>query len=347
MRSRFRGSGPESTEAHRASPFPSLRVPRLAGVERYRGLFALIGVLLLWHLWLPHSAKGDPMFLTPGLLTTVFYERAIYGFLAAGMTLVIITGGIDLAVGSVLALTATSFAIFLIWWHWAPVWALLATLGVGAAAGSVSGLLVAYLRMQPFAATLAMMVFARGVARLISENQKVQTADTPRIFSILSDPLGPPGSPALLSILFVLCFLGLAIVMAKTRFGRSLYAIGGNEEAARLSGLRVARITWLAYGVCGLTAALGGICDASRQSMGDPSSGVAYELDAIAAVVIGGTSLTGGQGGVSLTFVGVLVVGLIDKLLSLHGWDESMRLMAKGVIIVFAVLLQQIGKGRS
>jgi ribose/xylose/arabinose/galactoside ABC-type transport system permease subunit len=304
-------------------------------------------VLILWHVWLPHSVKGEPMFLTPSLLTTIFYERAIYGFLAAGMTLVIITGGIDLAVGSVLALTATSFAIFLIWWKWSPGWAILATLAVGAAAGSVSGALVARLRMQPFAATLAMMVFARGVARLISENQKVQTADSPPIFATFSDPLGPPGSPALLSILFVLCFVALALVMVKTRFGRSLYAIGGNEEAARLSGLLVARITWLAYVVCGVTAALGGICDASRQTMGDPSSGVAYELDAIAAVVIGGTSLMGGQGGITLTFVGVLVVGLIDKLLSLHGWDESMRLMAKGVIIVFAVLIQQIGRRRT
>lgn len=314
---------------------------RFAALEPYRGLLALVAVVALWFCWPPHSASGEPMFLTLGQLKTILYERGTHGLLAAGMTLVILTAGIDLSVGSVLGACATIFAIFLIWREWSPALAVAVTLLIGVLAGTINGTLVARFRMQPFAATLAMMVFARGVARLVSGNVKVQSATDPPIFAAIREPpWGLSSLPETLSLIFILCFVILWIVERQTRFGRYLFALGGNLEAARLSGVKVRLVTTLAYALCGLTSALAGICDAARQTMGDPSAGATYELDAIAAVVIGGTSLMGGRGGVLLTFVGVLIIGIIDKLLSMHGWDVSMRLMAKGVIIVVAVLIQ-------
>jgi len=315
----------------------------LASLDRYRAIMALSGVITLWFVWPPELASGEAMFVSVDQLRSILFERAIFGLLAAGMTVVILSAGIDLSVGSVLGMCATLFAIFLIWWEWPAPVAVLATMAIGAATGAVNGTLVARFRIQPFAATLAMMVFARGIARLVSSNQKVQTAVNPPIFEALTDRL-LPWLPQTLSLLFLLCFAVLFVAERYTRFGRHVFAIGGNQEAARLSGIRVGWNLLAAYALCGLTSAVAGICNAARQTMGDPSAGATYELDAIAAVVIGGTSLMGGRGGILMTFVGVLIIGVIDKLLSLHGWDVSMRLMAKGVIIVLAVVIQ--GKSR-
>jgi ribose transport system permease protein len=133
----------------------------------------------------------------------------------------------------------------------------------------------------------------------------------------------------------------LAIVVRHTCFGRHLYAIGGNEEAARLSGVSVVRVRISAYLLCGLFAGLAGVCNACRMELGDPEAGFTYELDAIAAVVIGGTSLMGGQGGMLLTLIGTLIIGMINKILSINAVEEAYRLLAKGAIIVAAVLIQQ------
>jgi ribose transport system permease protein len=307
----------------------------LRRVERLRGVLALGAVIVLWCVWSPRDADGHRLWLTPSLMKDIFFEQAIFGLLAAGMTLVILTGGIDLSVGSVLGLSAVSFSALLIWRHWHPVFAVLATLGIGILAGAVNGALVARFRMQPFAATLAMMVVARGVAKWVSHNEKVQSAEAnPPIFETLA------GSPLTLVLLMLMVFVILWIVVSRTRFGRYLYGIGGNEEAARLSGVSVRRYTILSYIVCALTAAMAGMCDAARQTLGDPEAGMTYELDAIAAVVIGGTSLRGGQGGIPLTLLGLMIIGIVDKLLSMQGQDLSVRLMAKGLIIVVAVLIQ-------
>ena len=307
----------------------------LRRVERLRGVLALVAVIVLWCVWSPRDADGHRLWLTPSLMKDIFFEQAIFGLLAAGMTLVILTGGIDLSVGSVLGLSAVSFSALLIWRHWHPALAVLCTLGVGVIAGAVNGALVARFRMQPFAATLAMMVVARGVAKWASHNEKVQSAEAnPPIFETLA------GSPLTLVLLMLATFVILWIVVSRTRFGRYLYGIGGNEEAVRLSGVSVRRYMILSYVVCALTAAMAGMCDAARQTLGDPEAGMTYELDAIAAVVIGGTSLRGGQGGIPLTLLGLIIIGIVDKLLSMQGKDLSVRLMAKGLIIVVAVLIQ-------
>lgn len=327
-------------------------VPRrvLRRASRHRGLLAMLVVLGGWMIYPPQNAVGEAMWPDMRQQQDVFFERAQYGILAAGMTLVILTGGIDLSVGSLLGMTAMCFSIFTCWWHW-PAWAAVTgALAVGTLAGAINGVLVAYGRMQPFAATLAMMVFARGVAKIISGGAKVQTGldeGSPWVFTQIAytpwlrfDAWGMPLKLSVAAMLFPLTILVLWMISRYTRFGRHLFAIGGNEEAARLSGIRVNLNKVAAYAICGLTAGMAGLCNAARLDQGDPEAGVTFELDAIAAVVIGGTSLMGGRGGVGLTLIGALIVGYVEKYLSILGWSLPARLMAKGVIIVVAVLIQ-------
>jgi len=271
------------------------------------------------------------------------------------MTLVILTAGIDLSVGSVLGLCATLFALLTIGYGWAPLPAMLATIACGALTGMVNGALITRLKMQPFVATLAMMVAARGLAKVIAGGIKVQPggqpwyavqSGQPAIFDWLTTPLPGLGLPPI-SLAFLLTVAVLYVVVRFTAFGRKLYAIGGNEQAARLSGINVTWIKILAYVLCGMTAAMAGITDAARLGLGDPSeAGFTYELDAIAAVVIGGTSLMGGRGGMIFTFLGVLIIAYINKILSINNVQEAYRLLAKGGIIVVAVLIQQSGRQR-
>ncbi|UCH35198.1 MAG: ABC transporter permease [Armatimonadota bacterium] len=330
-----------------AAPRPPWRV-LLSLVGEYRGLLALILVFLIGVIVSPVNPEtGRRVFLSLRTQQNILFEYAEYGILAAGMTLVILTAGIDLSVGSVLGFSATLCAIFLIRFGWSAAVAIPLCLATGAALGAVSGGLVSRFRVQPFVATLVMMVAARGAAKLVSGGVKVQpglagyarTTDPP-LFDAMTHPLlGPYLDP--ITLLFLATILALWIVVRYTKFGRYLYAIGGNEEAARLSGIRVGQAKVVTYAICGLCAALAGICNASRQTLGDPEAGFTYELDAIAAVVIGGTSLMGGQGGVVLTLIGTLILGYIGKFLSLMGAEEAHRLLAKGLIIVAAVLIQR------
>ena len=278
-------------------------------------------------------------------------QASVYGLLACGMTLVIITGGIDLSVGSVLALTAVTFSLMSIHWNWSPWITVPLTLSLGAACGAVSGVITAGFGIQPFIATLAMMVFARGLAKTVSGGMKISTAvvgadgsyryvDVPAFFKwIDSRTLG--GNVSVVTLIFVF-FAAIAwLLLSRHRWGRELYAIGGNEEASRLSGVPVFRAKVLAYAASGLLAAVAGICQAAQEQQGDPEAGVAYELTAIAIVVIGGTSLMGGRGGMGLTILGALTIGYVDKILSINARPEAQRLMLTGAIIVIAVLAQR------
>lgn len=279
---------------------------------------------------------------------------SVYGILACGMTLVIISGGIDLSVGSILALTAVAFSLYSIHWGLPPYIAVVICLCLGVACGAVSGTLIANFSIQPFIATLAMMVFARGVAKWISGGQKISTAvlqsdgsykyvEVPPIFNFLNSKiLGE--NISVVTVVFLVCLFISYILLVKLRPGRYFYAIGGNEAAARLSGVPVSVIKILAYSVSGLFCAVAGICQAAQELQGDPEAGVAYELSAIAMVVIGGTSLQGGRGGIWLTFIGVLTIGYLEKILSINAIGEDKRLMLTGAIIVAAVLFQKTRK---
>ncbi len=224
-------------------------------------------------------------------------------------------------------------------------------LGIGAGCGTVSGTLVARLRVQPFIATLAMMVFARGLAKYVSGGMKVSTAvqnldgtdryvNVPDIFRAI-DTRVCGDNVSVVTLVFLICAATAWVALSRHRWGRQLVAVGGNEEAARLSGVPVVSAKILAYVASGLFAAVAGICQAAQEQQGDPEAGVAYELIAIAMVVIGGTNLMGGRGGMGLTLLGVLTIGYLEKILSINAVPEAGRLMLTGVIIVVAVLAQR------
>jgi len=298
--------------------------------------------------------NADGAFFKWGTHRDMLRAVSVYGMLSCGMTLVIITGGIDLSVASVMALTAVAFSLFSIHWGWSPWLAISLCAVLGIACGVSLGLLVARFGIQPFIATLAMMVFARGLAKWISGGQKISTAvqqpdgsysyvDVPRVFNFINSKVFG-GNISVVTLIFLGCLVICWILLVKLRPGRYLYAIGGNEEAARLSGVPVAATKVLAYGMSGLFCAIAGLCQASQELQGDPETGNAYELSAIAMVVIGGTSLSGGKGGIWLTLLGVLVIGYLEKILSINAVGEDKRLMLTGAIIVAAVLFQKTRK---
>lgn len=275
-------------------------------------------------------------------------EIAVAGILSCGMTLVVLSGGIDLAVGSLLALSAVSFALLTIPLGVGALAAVVAVLALGLAAGAVSGALVARARLQPFIVTLAMMVFARGLAKRLAGGRKVSayaagSSGLPPFFEQL-DARVLGGNVAVVTLVLFACVAVTALVLRRMRLGRYLRAVGGNAEAARLSGVPVRRVLIAAYALSGLFAAVAGICQAAQETHGDPETGMGYELDAIAMVVIGGTSLSGGRGGVGLTLIGVLTIGYLRKILSLNAFSTETRLMLTGAIIVGAALFQ---KGRA
>lgn len=278
-------------------------------------------------------------------------QASVFGILACGMTLVIITGGIDLSVGSVLALAAVLFAKLCIHWQWAAWMAIPMVLAAGSACGAVSGGLATVFQIQPFIATLAMMVFARGLAKTLSGGMKVSTAvqaadgsyryvSVPDVFRTIDSRI-LDGNLSMVTVIFLVCAVVSWLALSRHRWGRYLYAIGGNEEAARLSGVNVTRAKILAYAACGLLAAVAGLCQAAQEQQGDPEAGWGYELNAIAIVVIGGTNLMGGRGGIGLTLIGTLTIGYLEKILSINAVPESQRLMLTGIIIVAAVLTQR------
>lgn len=311
-----------------------------------RALLALIFVLLLGCVF-----NADGAFFKFGTHRDALRSISEYGILACGMTLVIISGGIDLAVGSVLAVVAVAFARMTIHWGWSAAYAIPLCLLLGAGCGLISGVLTASLRIQAFIATLAMMVFARGLAKTFGGGTTVSTAvqhadgtyeyvKEPRIFSLI-DMRVLGGNVAVVTLIFIVCALICWLMLSKHRWGRQLYAVGGNQEAARLSGVPVQWVTTLAYVASGLLAGVAGVCHAAQDKQGHPQAGETYELTAIAMVVIGGTSLAGGRGGLGLTLLGALTIGYLEKILSLNAVPDSRRLMLTGFIIVIAVLAQR------
>jgi ribose transport system permease protein len=316
-----------------------------------RALVPLVTVLLIGAVFHHEGA-----FFEWSTHRAMLREISVLGILACGMTIVIVSGGIDLSVGSVLALGAVCFASFTMHRAWGAVAATVGVLFVGVAAGAASGGFVARYRVQPFVVTLAMMVFARGLAKLVAGGKKVTnyvtradgtsvTVDLPAVFHAIDRKvLG--GNVSVVTLLF-LASAGLTwLLLARTRFGRYAYAVGGSYEAARLSGVPVARTLIVAYALSGAFSALAGICQAAQETQGDPETGTGYELDAIAMVVLGGTSLSGGRGGVGATLIGTLTLGYLQKILSLNAFSLEARLMLTGVILMAAVLVQRRLAGR-
>ncbi|MER5581837.1 substrate-binding domain-containing protein [Streptomyces asoensis] len=281
------------------------------------------------------ALSGD--FLTTDNLLNVGVQAAVTAILAFGVTFVIVSAGIDLSVGSVAALSATVLA-----WsatqHGVPVAvAVVLAVATGIAAGLVNGFLIAYGKLPPFIATLAMLSVARGLSLVISEGSPIAFPDS---VSHLGDTLG--GWLPVPVIVMVVAGLIAAFVLGRTYVGRSMYAIGGNEEAARLSGLRVRRQKLAIYALSGVFAAAAGIVLASRLSSAQPQAADGYELDAIAAVVIGGASLAGGTGKASGTLIGALILAVLRNGLNLLSVSAFWQQVVIGVVIALAVLLDTV-----
>ena len=289
---------------------------------------------------------GD-RFASPENALTILRLGSVIGVVSVGMTFVICGGGIDLSVGAIVALSsvwATTVATQTLAAdiHWIVMVG--AALLVGGACGLINGVLIAYGRMAPFIATLAMLAAARGLAEIIAKRRTQIIRDRDFINFFGGSVLGIP----VLVILFALVAVIGWILLNRTTFGRRTLAIGGNPEAARLAGIRVQRQTMYLYILLGIACGIAAVMIMARTTTGTSTHGQLYELDAIAAVVIGGTLLSGGRGTVVGTVLGVLIFTTLSNVFTLNNLDTSTQAVAKGAIIVAAVLLQQrISRTRS
>jgi ribose transport system permease protein len=277
-----------------------------------------------------------PAFFQPSNLLNVGRQSAIVGVIAIGMTFVILTGGIDLSVGSTLALSGVTMAI-LVNDGWLIGSAIVVALATGLAVGLINGIGVAVLRIQPFIMTLATMVAVAGLSLRVTGGGPQQFNNSDFTFQLLGSG-GIFGIPGPFIIFAGVAIIGI-LVLRNLTFGRFLYAIGGSVEAARLSGVRTTQTLIIAYSVSGLTAALAGVMTAARIGTGDPTAGSLANLDAITAVVIGGTSLMGGVGGAVGTVFGALLLAVLSNVMNLVGISPFDQQIVKGAVIVVAVLL--------
>ncbi|MBY5581063.1 ABC transporter permease [Rhizobium leguminosarum] len=390
-------------------------------VSRTKLYWGLIAIFVIGVMWSPVTSSGKNIFLSGGNLLDVLRQVSTTGLIATGMTAVIITGGIDLSVGSLMAICSVVCAMLLTVPGDTPAFfvgvpaVLLAALVIGAAVtrfvflnieksrtgvahgrdltldrargvyvpvflglaigaallffllpqseskfgvlgvllvvpavgllfGTINGVIIVVGRLQPFIVTLAMMVTALGVARLTAgQNNAVlpvytgsnATADFDILRSLVFGVIPMPG------IFFITAIVIYGVVLKYTPFGRFVYAIGGNEEAARLSGIDSGKVKIVTYAMSGLLAGIAAILYVAQYRQGKPDAGAGLELDAIAAVVIGGTSLMGGRGSLAGTFCGVLIFGLLSNILQLHNINSNLQLVLKGLIIISTVLVQE------
>ena len=291
---------------------------------------AFVLVLIALSVLSPEFRKGRN-------LVNLVRQTSVHGIMAVGMTFVVLTAGIDLSVGSVLALAGVVCAA-LEHAGWPLALVISATLLLGAAAGLVNGLLITLGKVTPFVVTLGTMSAARGLAHIYTGGEPISGFGTAFRFLGSGHVMGLP-VPILL---FAATAAAAAIALNATVLGRYIYAIGGNEEAARLCGVRVRLYKAAAYGICGLTSALAAIVLTSRLNAGESIAGTGYELDVIASVVIGGTSLMGGRGTMGGTVVGALLIGAVNNGMNLLLISPYYQLVVKGTIIVAAVLLDRL-----
>lgn len=312
-----------------------------AGASVWSALRGTTGPLIGLILLCVFLSVATDTFMSARNLLNVLDQITVLGIMAVGMTMVILIGGIDLAVGSVLALAMMVMGYLSnIVGLPLPIGILIA-LCVAAATGAVSGLLITALGVPAFIATLAMMSVARGLANMITDGQQI--VGFPSWFSLLAYTRYGGFLTLTVAIMLIVFVLGW-LYLRYTSGGRSLYAIGGNQEVARLAGINVSLYTIGVYVISGLLAGLAGVVLAMRLDSVQPTAGVSYELDTIAAVVIGGTSLSGGKGGILGTIIGVLIIGVLRNGLNLLGVSPFTQAVVIGIVIALAVAAEAIKK---
>lgn len=310
-----------------------MRIPWKEAWRRYSTLLGLASLFIF-------SSLVSDAFLSGRNLLNVLRQISINGIIAIGMTFVILTAGIDLSVGAVLAMTACLSAGVVKFYGGGFLLMLAAGLAAGTVLGAVNGLVITKGKIQPFIVTLASMTSIRGLAFLYSKGRPIVLGeDTPAALTFLGEGyLGPVPVPV---IIFLVILVISSLILRRTVLGRYVYAIGGNEEAARLSGIRVDLYKIVVYSLCGLFTAAAAVIALGRLGVGNGDLGLGYELNAIAAVVIGGTSLMGGSGTVEGTFIGAVILGILSNILNLMGVGSFFQQILKGVIIIAAVLLSR------
>ncbi|MGD0771796.1 MAG: ABC transporter permease [Candidatus Solibacter sp.] len=312
-------------------------------LRRAQSLAALVGIMLLAIVISPTASDGSRIFLEAGNLTDILRQVSLIGIISLAMTFVILTGGIDLSVGSILALSTALVAMFLTRGYTSHIAvAIVAAVAAAALAGALNGAVIARTRIQPFIVTLASMIGVRGLAKWLTNNQNIDigfgkdlAAEFAAIFREKAIVIGAYAAAAAL----------FWVVLARTVFGRHVRAVGDNERAAGYAGLPIQATKIWVYTLSGLFTGLAGVLYAAENHQGNPNAGVAYELDAIAAVVIGGTRLAGGKGSISGTIVGTLIMGVLTNMLRLNNVDSNVEMMIKAVIIVLAVVVQRERNG--
>lgn len=292
----------------------------------------MLGLVVLCVLLTLLSAN----FLTTSNILNVILQASVFAILAFGMTFVILTAGIDLSVGSVLALSGAVMASMTT--SYGPVAGIVIGLVVGALIGTVNGLFVTVAKVAPFITTLAMLAIARGLTYVYTQGAPIRVRSSG--FNVFGQGLAAivPVPVILMFIIFFVCLL----VLTQTRFGRYVYAIGSNPEVTRLSGIPINRYVVLVYAISGLCAAIGGLILTGRLASADPNNGTGYELQAIAAVVVGGTSLFGGRGGVFGTLLGALIIAVVSNGLVLLNVNAFWQQVVSGAIILLAVLTDSV-----
>lgn len=280
----------------------------------------------------------NPRFLSMNNLLNVLRQTSINSVIAIGMTLVILTGGIDLSVGSVLAISGALCAT-MISSGMNPVMALLLTLAIGLVLGILNGVFISYAKLQPFIVTLVTMTLLRGATLVYTYGKPIPVRGNGEFFENI-------GGGYLFEIpIPIYIMIGLFLmgyyVLNNTKFGRYIYAIGGNEEATKLSGVNSSKYKTLVYGAAGALAALAGVIVTSRLGSAQPTAGAGYELDAIAAVVLGGTSLSGGVGRITGTALGAIIIGVLGNALNLLDVSSYYQMMIKAAVILVAVLIDK------
>lgn len=302
-------------------------------ISMFRSNIGIIAVLII--MCVAVSCATDK-FLTANNIISVLRQISINTYIALGMTLIIILGHIDLSVGAIVAMSGTLTVGFIVNQGFPIGWAIVIGLALGVLAGFVSGFIVSNFKVPAFIITMAMMNVANGIAYVYSGGQSTRITDdlfiaigTGYLFNVIPLPV----------VYMVILIVVISFILGKTKFGTYVYAIGGNREAAKLSGVPIKKVEIIVFTLSGLLSAFAGLVLCSRMYSGQPSVGSGYELDAIAACVLGGTSMAGGKGRISGTIFGAMVIGIISNGLNLIGVSSYWQLIVKGMIIACAVLL--------
>jgi ribose transport system permease protein len=324
------------TEAKPAQKTPLLRSDAM---QRVLAFGALIVLFIFFSL-------ASPYFMTGDNINGILLATAVNGILALGVTFVIITAGIDLSVGTVMTLSAVMTAVFITFWHLPIFLGILAGLGTGAICGLANGALIARLKIPPFIATLGMLNIAKGLSLVISGVKPIYFLDAPEFNNVAMGSIIPGVNiPNAVVIMFGAAIVA-AIILNKTVLGRYTFALGSNEEATRLSGVNVNRWKIAVYTLTGIFSGLAGVVIASRVNSAQPALGQGYELDAIAAAVIGGTSLSGGEGTILGTVIGALIISTLSNGLRIMSVPQEWQTVVTGAIIILAVYLDIVRRRR-